>query len=68
MTNVVVEVRGGTVVGVYPKHPETHVTVVNWDDLEAGDNRKVGDIQRCISFNQMPTETWHACQSRGQQK
>ena len=57
MTDVVVEVRGGTVVEVYSKCPDTRVMVVDWDDLEAGDNRGLLGHQRCISLDRMPTET-----------
>lgn len=66
MTDVVVEVRGGTVVKVYSERPETRVTVVDWDDLGAGDNRGVIDIQRCISFDHMPTDTQQAFWGRRQ--
>jgi len=37
LTDIIVEVRGGVVVGVYTDVPDARVVLVDWDNIEAGD-------------------------------
>jgi len=39
-SKVVIEIRGGTLVGVYANDPEIELCVLDWDDVEAADVRK----------------------------
>lgn len=38
MNDIVVEVSGGVVVGVYTDVPNARVVLVDWDNIEAGDS------------------------------
>lgn len=54
MTELVVEVRGGVIVESYSNLADLVVTVVDWDDIEAGDNS--GTIP-CLPIQLIPEET-----------
>jgi len=37
-SKVLIEIRGGTLVGVYTNDSDTEIHVVDWDDVAAGDD------------------------------
>lgn len=57
MSDVIVEVRGGNVVEVYGRSQETRVTIVDWDNFEAGDMRPSVDTVSCLPNSALPAET-----------
>ena len=62
MSDLVIEVRGGVVVEVYSRTPKKHVTIIDWDNIEAVGSPK-GVIYQCARYKSMPGETRHATES-----
>ena len=52
--DVVVEVRGGTVVGVYTNLGNVRIVLVDWDDIQQGD--RGGEYPACCLAD-MPEHT-----------
>lgn len=57
MMDITIEVLGGNVVGIYAKRPGVRVTIIDWDNIKAGDYCGVMKPQDCVSFDQMLPET-----------
>lgn len=64
MPDVIVEVRGGNVIQVYAKNPETHVTVIDWDNATpAVPQGHIGELKPLL-LAQMPLDTVAAITSK----
>lgn len=57
MSDVIIEVRGGNVVGVYGRSQKTRVTIVDWDNWEAGDIPTSVYTVDCLPASKAPEET-----------
>lgn len=57
MSDVIIEIRGGNVVGVYGQSQKTRVTIVDWDNWEAGEIPTSVNTVYCLSESKMPEET-----------
>lgn len=57
MPEVIIEVRGGNVVGVYGHSQKARVTFVDWDNREAGDVPTSVYTVHCLPVSNMPKET-----------
>jgi len=57
MSDVIIEVRGGNIVGVYGRSQETRVTIVDWDNQEAGDIPTSVYTVYCLPESNVPEET-----------
>ena len=57
MSDVVIEVRGGNVVGVFGRSQKTRVTIVDWDNWEAGDIPTSVCTVYCLPASKVPEET-----------
>jgi len=57
MSDVIIEVRGGNVVGVYGRSQKTRVTIVDWDNWEAGDIPTSVHTVYCLPASKVPEET-----------
>ena len=54
-SKVLIEIRGGTLVGVYTNDSDTEIHVVDWDDVAAGDDTPSRMLPG--AWDDMPTET-----------
>ena len=57
MSDVIIEIRGGSVVGVYGQSEKTRVTIVDWDNWEAGEFPISAYTLNCLPTSRMPEET-----------
>jgi hypothetical protein len=55
--DIIIEVRGGNVVEVYGRSQKTRVTIVDWDNREAGDTSISAYTLNCLPVSKMPEET-----------
>ena len=54
MNDIVVEIRGGTIVGVYCNNREQRFILLDWDDLnELPETERVGGVIHRNSFSDM---------------
>jgi len=65
MTDTVVVIRGGVLVEAYSRRPGERITVIDWDDANAGELRSaVGEI-RCTHPREMHPQTKALLQEAG---
>jgi len=57
MSDVIIEIRGGNVVGVYGRSEKTHVTIVDWDNWEASDIPTSVYTMNCLPTSSVSEET-----------
>jgi len=57
MSDVIIEIRGGNVVGVYGKSEKTRVTIVDWDNWEANDIPTPVYTMNCLLASSVSEET-----------
>ena len=58
MIDVIIEVRGGTVVEVYSDSDELRSIVVDWDDrLDDDDSEPAGRVYPISSISKLPDDT-----------
>ena len=57
MSDVIIEVRGGNVVGIYGHSQKTRVTIVDWDNWEVGDIHASVYTVNCLPASKVPEET-----------
>ena len=55
--DIIIEVRGGNVVEVYGRSQKTRVTIVDWDNWEAGDTSTSAYTLNCLPASKVPEET-----------
>jgi hypothetical protein len=57
MSDVIIEVRGGNIVGLYGLSHKTRITIVDWDNLEASKIPTSVYTSYCLPASKMPEET-----------
>jgi hypothetical protein len=57
MSDVVIEVRGGNIVGIYGNSQKIQVTIIDWDNREAGDIPNSVHTVYCLPESKMPEDT-----------
>ena len=57
MSDVIIEIRGGNVVGVYGQFEKTRVTIVDWDNWQAGNPHTSTYTFDCLPTTSMPEDT-----------
>jgi hypothetical protein len=57
MSDVIIEVRGGNVVGVYSHSRTLQVTIVDWDNWEATNTSDAVYIEHSLLTSKLPKET-----------
>jgi hypothetical protein len=57
MSDVIIEIRGGNVIGVYGQSQKTRVTIVDWDNWNAGDIPTSVYTVNCLPTSSMSEET-----------
>lgn len=62
MDRLVVEVRGGVVVGVYSSMA-AQVTILDWDHIEDGDKSHGVVTEATLSLSDMPSDTYRLAKS-----
>ena len=60
-SDIIVEVRGGCLVGIYCSDPEQRFILLDWDDLnELPEEQRLGSVFHADALAQMPQDTRRA--------
>ena len=57
LVDVIIEIRGGNVVEIYGHPEKTRVTIIDWDNWEAGDISTSAYKINCLPISKVPEET-----------